>query len=230
MLGVIGFTAAAIVITSFVWSASRAYIGVDTFRFSFFKLAFGLLAAAMLVWAVVVLRNDTLVTKELMLAADALLLAATICMVVVATGPLPIYLYTLFGVASALLLGYRAYMETSAAYVQDGLLYFNLEGASRFVVVGIFALIWLPAAMFFASKIARSDPLLRRRQLTLQLYFVALVAVFGVFAKARRPEAIIWLFVMIVALFLVMASFNLALVGAHKKVQRRAQRATHRSK
>lgn len=234
MLGVIGFGLAAIVIFTFAWTSLRVYTSVSPYRRQAFAVAFCLLAAAMALWALAVAANDPLVTARMMLAADSLVIAGTAAMIMVVIGRTSLAAIALIGLIGALLLSYRVYVEPSTAYVQQGLLFFNLEGNSRLVVVGIFALVWLPIAMYFAGQAAR-DPLLAKRRLSFQLYFVALVAVFGIFVKARRPAAIIGLFVIIIVLFLAAILFNLALQAAQRKVSgprhaTKPARSSHRAK
>ncbi|MCA9325759.1 hypothetical protein KDA23_06925 [Candidatus Saccharibacteria bacterium] len=211
MLGAIGFIVAAIAILGFVWSCQKAYVQVDPFRLWAFCFAFTLMAVSMLLWAMITIVADPVVTQNFMLATDVLLLLGTAAMIMVATGRPTMLQATLLAGVVALTVSYRAYLQPPTAYVQDGLLFFNLLGASRLVIVGIFAFIWLPVAMYFASQIAQSNPIMRTRTWTFQIYFVALAAVFGMFAKAQRSAAIIALFIIMIALFGLLALFNVTL-------------------
>lgn len=217
MLGAIGFSVAAVAITAFAVSCQKTYHHVDRFRLGAFVSAFCLLAAAMVLWAIIAANNDPSMTAQLMVAADVLVLVASAAMVLVAVGRLVPLIIIPLGLIVALAVSYRVFNEPSTAYVQNGLLFFDLQDTMRLFVVGIFAFVWLPVAMYFAALVAH-DPLLAKQRLTFQLYFVALVAVFGVFAKARREGAIIGLFAVMTALFIIMTVFNVVLARAHARL------------
>ncbi len=213
MIGVLGFLLAAVVIAAFVWSSQRTYTMVDPFRLKAFNIAFALLALAMAVWGLVVALDDATMTRNLMLMSDVLLLVSTACMVIVVVRKFStLFLTSLAGVVSGLV-AYRAYSMPSTAYVSDGLLYFNLQGSSRLFIVGLFAFVWLPAAMIIAGQIANIR-ILANRRLVLQAYFILLVALLAMFSKARRSEAIIALFGAIVLVFVILLVFNLSLTKA----------------
>lgn len=210
MIGLIGFIIAAAAITSFVWSNQKVYTTVEPTRLKLFNVAFGLIAIAMLFWATIVAANDAAITQRFMVASDCLIGLGSLCMFLVIFRQFSALVLSLLGGVLAVFVSYRAYVQVPTAYVHNGLLYFNLQGSSRLLIIGLFAIIWLPAMMLVANDVA-NHPAFHGKRLSLQMYFVFLVALLALFAKARRPGAIIGLFAMIVLVFVVLTVLNLTL-------------------
>lgn len=228
MTGIIGFIIGALCIASFSVTAARTYITVPPRKLQLFTSAFGLLAAAMLVWAFTIIFNSPQSTKELILASDTLLVLATGCMILLLFSRTEVWLTALLGLAGSLLIGLRAFAYTPTAFVHNGLLYFNLSSSVRAVIVGSFLLFWLPAVVTVASYTAK-DKSLPGIQNILSISFMALIVVTALFVAAHRSIAIIGLFVIIAALFLAMTVVNVIILKLHKTFgAKHATRATAR--
>jgi hypothetical protein len=228
MTGIVGFIVGALFIASFSITAARAYPTVPVRKLQLFTSAFGLLAIAMLVWALAIIFNNPQSTKELILASDGLLIFATGCMIQLLVGRGEIWLTALLGLVGSLLIGLRAYAYTPAAFVHDGLLYFNLSTSVRAVIIGAFLLFWLPAVIMVASYAAK-DKSLPGIQNILSVSFMALIVVTALFVAARRSYVIISLFAIIAALFSAMTLVNIIILKLHKSFgAKHAARATTR--
>lgn len=182
-----------------------------------FTLAFSLLALCMLVWLTVVVINDARVTKELILASDALLLMGSACMILIFVKHYESYIAPLLALLGSVLLGIRAVSRPPTAYVHDGLLYFNLNTSMKALIVGGFLLFWLPGVMNVASYISQ-DISLRGGQNLVPMLFTFTILSTALFVSARRSWVIIVLFVVITILFGVMAAINVTISKIHREL------------
>lgn len=219
MLGTIGFVTAGVIIALFAYTSNHAY---KTIPFSIrtpFVAAYGLLAAAMFVWALVVASNDIDTVIPLMLVSDILLLLATAANIAILT---PFarrwWMITLLGAVIALLTVLRAYDYQPEAYVLDGLLYFNVSQAFLTILVGTLVATWLPAAAIIATQATAPKVLLPLRK-PLVFYFISLVLITAAFLTAHRPEMIVGLFFLVGLFFALATATN---VGIDKVLQKEA--------
>jgi hypothetical protein len=217
MTGVVGFIVGFLCIASFAVTSSRTYVTVPARKLQLFTSAFGLLAAAMLVWAFTIIVNKPQSTKELILASDSLLILGTGCMIQLLFNHSEVWLSALLGIAGSLLIGLRAFAYPPTAFVHAGLLYFNLSSTIRDLLVGSFLLFWLPAVITVSSYMSK-DKSLPGFQGILSVLFMSLIAVSALFLSARRSYAIISLFALIAALFLVMTVVNVVILKLHKSI------------
>lgn len=213
MTGTIGFLIGAAAIASFAATSFYAYRFADPRKLHLFVTAFGLFAVAMVLWAVAVASGNAIAVTRLLYASDALLLAGTVAMAMLLWGRQNVILNVGLGSLAALLLSLRAFDYTPTGYVHDGLLYFNLTGGVRTVILLSFVLIWLPAMIQMAFSVAR-DPLLFAVRNALTSCFTALVFVTAFFLSAKRAAVIVPLFAFIAALFLIMSILNVLIMRA----------------
>lgn len=216
MLGTLGFTIGAFTIALFAATSYRAYRFVNQRRLTLFCSAFAMLAVAMLLWAMAAASSsDVVILHRLLFASDVLLLTGTAAMVALlfkTTNVLGGILLTMVG---AVALAFRATAYPPTGFVQNGLLYFNLNGGVRFIVLLAFVLGWLPGMVLVASEAAH-DPVLEHVSSSLKASFVSLVLVSSLFLTARRSGVMITLFVLVAALFLVMSFLNWQISSAQR--------------
>jgi hypothetical protein len=215
MTGIAGFILGALFIASFAVTASKAYATVPPRKLQLFSAAFGCLAAAMLLWALTVIVNTPQGIRVLMLASDCLLLLGTGCMVQLLVNRSEVWFTTCLGLIGSLLVGLRAFVYPTTAFVQGGLLYFNLSKSVQAVIIGALLLLWIPAVIVVASYTAK-DKSLPSIQNILTASFLALVVVTALFLSAHRSAAVIGFFAIIAALFLAMTVANVTIMRLHK--------------
>lgn len=213
-LGTIGFISGMLAVGAFAFTSWKAYRVVKPELLKLFVTSFALFAVAMGVWAVAALPSLSADIRPLLFATDVLLLTATACMSFILLGGVRIYSATLFATLAAVLLAHRMSQYPPTGYVADGLLYFNLDGIVRTILVIAFALIWLPA-MYKVANILALDRVLAPLGRVLTLCFILLTLVSATFLGARRPSVIIGLFLMITVLFAAMTVMNALLVKVH---------------
>jgi len=219
MLGFIGFIVAAVAIGAFAVTAYDAYGELDSGRRNAFSAAFYLLSMAMLVWAGVSVGNDVRVTRTLMLASDVIVAVATgyMAYILLADRWQPWFAGP-FAVIGAGLIALRAYVYVPQAFVSDGLLYFNLAPGPQAVIVGLFALVWLPAEVVVARR-ALSPQRLPGLQHGVVAVFLSLVITLAFLLSTQRASGITSSFVAIIVLFLAAVAMNvfIACVGNNTK-------------
>ena len=157
MLGVLGFSFAAMAVSAFAYTVEWAYPGVPAHRRTAFSTAFWLLAMDMLLWALVAAFANHPATPALMLASDALLALATGYMAYVLLADDWHVWYVLpIATLGAIMLGLRATVFMPETYVQSGLLHFNLQPSVRNAILGVLVAVWLPAVLEVARQIGDS--------------------------------------------------------------------------
>jgi hypothetical protein len=219
MIGIIGFLVGAMAIALFAATAYRAYVFADSRKLRLFCTAFGLLAAAMVIWALTVAESDNVMAvTRLLFCSDVLLMAGTVAMASIFTAQFNIVLTVCLSIVGSALLATRAFVYPPTGYIQNGLLYFNLTGSVRLVLLLVFVAIWLPAMVYMSFSVGR-DPLLRGMGTGLTMTFVTLVFATALFLAARRSQVIIALFICIALLFIIVAVINILILYAHRKEQ-----------
>lgn len=226
--GTVGFVLAAAAISGFAYTANQAYIVVKPLQRTLFVLAFGLLALSMLFWALTVTFTNSTNSSQLLFTTDALLLAATACMAVILCGQVSAVIVGGLITISAVVLALRAFVYLPTGFVHDGLLYFNLAGGVRLVILLAFVAVWLPALLTITRQLA-IDKAFNGLQNSLSSCFVGLVLVTGLFLSARQSKVIISLFILVIGLFLAMSCLNLLVIKLHKQLEDAAH-AAHRTK
>lgn len=210
MLGVIGFAAAIIAILVFVASFWRAYPRLDKNTSFPFLTAFLMLASVMALSMIGVLSDNIETLQSFIIVIDVVLIIATGFLLSIL---LPIknpIVMTLLTVLAGMLLVLRIVHEPSTATIEDGILHFNLEGGTRFVLMaGLFG-IWFPASYVVARK-AIATVHLEYLSGIIGLAYVMLVVSAGIFFAARTHGMIIISFSALVVTFLSIAGCNIAL-------------------
>ncbi|MDB5166514.1 MAG: hypothetical protein JWM37_586 [Candidatus Saccharibacteria bacterium] len=209
MIGLIGFILAALSIGAFGASVNGAFPAASPSARYHFSLALYLLAAAMVLWGVTVAVNDPSVTDMLFIATDILMATATLVLIrtVFYGGRLVI---TVLATFVAVLVAYRATTVPTTAFIEDGLLHFNLQDGLRTTLLGTLLLVWLPIMLTLARRFGAVS---RFEWVTpvLTLQYSLLVFATAMFMSARRPWVIVSLFGMMIVLFVVATVFNRSL-------------------
>lgn len=217
MLGFVGFTLAAIVISVFAITFYKSFIGLPLLRRHNFTVAFLLLGLAFLIWGLIPLFDQAQFIAPLIFVGDVLLVWGSALLVMSQFNVPPVWLTTSLALAGALLLGLRAYVYTTDAYVADGLLHFGLEGTARYAVIATLAFIWMPlgARTFQAAASAHRVP--QVNGIIALVYVVALVSA-AVFLGSRQNEAVIASFTVLSVAFLTLAILPPVIIKmAHKQ-------------
>ena len=226
--GTVGFVLAAAAICGFAYTSDKAYVVVKPLQRQLFVLAFGLLAVAMLFWAIAVsFANDTNV-NQLLFVTDTLLLGATACMALILCGEVSAIIVGGLITISGIVLALRAFVYLPTGFVHDGLLYFNLAGGVRFITLLAFVAVWLPALLTITRQLA-IDKAFKGLHNSLSSSFIGLILVTGLFLSARQSKVIISLFILVIGLFLAMLCLNLLVMKLHKQLEDAAH-AAHRTK
>jgi len=215
MPGILGFIVGAVVIGFFAATSIRAYTAVDKAKLQLFSLSFGLLATAMLLWALTIgYQQSTSTITSLLLASDILLITGTVLMALILVGTSSILSIIGLATVGALLASLRALHYPPTGYVKDGLLYFNLTNDVKTVIMLAFGLVWLPAVIVIARQAAR-DGVFKGLERALISCFIALVLLSALFMTARRSAVIISLFIVIAVIFAGMGAINLMIIQFH---------------
>lgn len=209
MLGMIGFLALALVVSIYVYTCYANYMLVPLQEKRLFVSAYGLLGLAALVWATTFFVSEEVVS-QLVFMSDAILIAATGCMLgIIFDITRPRILVPLV-LAGAGILMVRAFVVPPTAYVADGLLIFNLSQMEALVFGLVFLIAWLPATIKFVHLALRSPRLLPFRNVV-SFLFISVVLMTGFFLTARRPIMIIISFASIILLFAILVGTNAVL-------------------
>lgn len=223
MLGMIGFLALALVVSIYVYTCYANYTLVPLREKRLFVSAYGLLGLAALVWATTFLVAEEAVSP-LVFASDAILVAATGCMLgIIFNIARPRILLPLV-LAGAGILTVRAFVVPPTAYVADDLLIFNLSQTEALMFGLVFLIAWLPATIKIVHLALRSPRLLPFRGVV-SFLFISVVLMTGFFLTARRPIMIIISFASIILLFAILVGTNVVLkridkVHGKQRVQR----------
>lgn len=207
MLGAIGFLVAAFSVILFTTTFNRAFPLPNKRTNEAFAYALYSLAAALVLWGAATFFNDKIFTKEAIYAGELLLAAGSVAMLNV-IAPLDALDNMLATLVAGLALVYRQTSVPMTAYVQNGLLHFNLQGGFRSVVLIAFLVIWFPAMFMLARRVCQVFPQLAAIQSSILLYFTSLTFLTALFLSARRDGMIIAQFIGVIVLFLLGAFFN----------------------
>lgn len=219
MLGFIGFSVLAVVVATYAYTSSHHYMTTVPMRFlQPFVMGFTLLAAAAAVWAATFFVSTDLV-QVLVFVSNGLLLAATGCMLGVLFDITRPWLFLILTLLGSGVLAVRAFLLPSAAYIADGLLFFNLSQTVSTVIGLIFLVVWLPAIIKIISMVTRGPELSMYRAPVLFM-FMATVLMTSFFLSAQRPIMIIVTFVSIVLLFTMLLLVNLLFVRIERPVKK----------
>lgn len=209
MLGVIGFISAAIAIALFIFSYRRAYPRVDARTSSPLVIGLSLLMIVMVFCAFIVSQASTgQYLAPMILTIDVIMLIATGFMLSILLPGNSKLLTILLIVFMALVIGYRAYTLPPTAYVLDGILYFNLEGAARTLLMIAILGIWYPALHIAGSRAAQTLSLPGLSTVLALGYFMLAVATAAFFSTTQR-SMIIATFGGLVLTFISIAAINI---------------------
>lgn len=210
MLGAIGFISAFVAIILFVVSFHYAFPRLPRNVSYPFTIAFMMLAGVMALAAVAVLIDKPDILESTIITIDVVLLIATGFLLSVL---LPIkhpIIITLLAVLAGLALATRVFNAPLTAVINDGILYFNLEGGVRMAVMAGLYGIWLPASYVVARRSIEITNLREFHEIIVLAYMMLVVSA-GVFFAARTEGMIIASFGALVVAFISIAGFNVVL-------------------
>lgn len=143
-MAILGFTSLAILIALYAYTSGRLFSSLATKGASLFVAAFYCLSSAVFIWLVAALVGNN--TGLFIFAADILLLIASGLMLAIAVDfKRDPWLIPLVGLFATLFLTARAYVEPSTAYIDNGLLHFDLSPVAALIVGSVLLVCWLPA-------------------------------------------------------------------------------------
>jgi len=221
MLGFIGFLIAAVIISFFAVSFYTSFKDLNLRQRQLFTAAFLLLGLALLTWGVAPLVNMPEVTSPLVFAGDVLLVAGT-CFLVAAQSRIPrVWLTVVLATFAAVVLTARAYYFEPTAFVENGLLHFNLEGAPRYLVVAMLAFVWMPLGARITQLAVRSKGVPQFSGVVALVYVTSLLSA-AMFIGARQQAAIIGTFAVLCFTFLILAIIPL-LITKYTRITRKGK-------
>jgi hypothetical protein len=227
MLGVVAFVISALLIAGYVRSANRLFGSLPVKRLGSFLSAFALLAATCAVWAGAILAGDN--TPSFVFIGDILLLLATAYMLDVAVGfSRSPWAVALLATLAACLLLVRGVMMPSTAYVENGLLHFDLSQAAALTVAIPVLAIWLVggAKLFYdAFWQKRMEQL---RAIHIVFYSMSILTI-CYFLTAVRPLIIILSFLTVMIIFAGLCITNEVTIRSLQKLAKgeRHERTKH---
>lgn len=207
MWGFVGFIVAAIVVGFFAQTFYKTYAQVESRVRKSFTTSFVLLAIAMALWGVAALSGQATVVGNMVLAGDILLVIATGYLFHAVFDLSEPWLAGLLVVPGALLIVLRANMYPTEAYVDGGLLYFNLTGAPRIVLLTVLIAIWLPITLHVMSRAVRSigrDDL----RIIVQASCVSCIMATTIFVAAFQHKVVVASFIFVILAFMGLAASN----------------------
>lgn len=207
MLGFIGFIVLAVIVGLYAQTSSRLYVAVPAVERQSFVAAFGLLATTSLVWSLSFFVVPSAINL-LMTIADFLLLVATGLMVNVSIDLLR-RTWLMIGIVlvGATLLALRTLVFPSTAFVEGGLLHFDLPTQAALGIGLIFMVAWLPACLRIIQHVTHPAVLTRFR-FSFAYLFASVILMTSFFLTAQRPLMIILSFIFINVLFFVLLLMN----------------------
>ena len=208
MLGFVGFFIAAIIISLFAISFYVSFKELLMNQRQSFAGAFLLLGLALFVWGFAPLINNPDVTVALVFAGDALLILGSGLLINAQFKFPKLWLVISLADTCAALLTTRAFVYPPAAFVQDGLLHFNLEGVPRYVVVALLAFVWMLLGTRITQLAVRSRRVPQFGGAIALIYIVSLVCA-ALFISARQNVMIVASFAALAFTFLVLACIPL---------------------
>jgi hypothetical protein len=209
VLGFIGLMIAAIVVSLFARSFYKSFPVLRHHTRSSFTAAFLLLALALFVWAFVPFINKPDVTMYLVFAGDALLLLGT-GYLITAQFKAPSLWMLVVAVAGVAIITLRAFVYKPTAFVQDGILHFNLEGEPRLILLAILAFLWVPLGTRITQLAVRSKGLPQFSGVIAAVFVLSLIAA-ALFISARQTPIIVSSFAVLAFTFLMLAIIPLLL-------------------
>lgn len=229
MLGVIGFVVAAAAIGTFVWSVKAAYSRLDSQTTHLFTTAFSILALVMVVCGLAVMPNLDSDIRPFILAVDVMLLAATACLLGILLDLRSPILLSMLAAIMGLIIAARVFLFPTEAYVEDGILYFNLTGVARTALTAIILGVWLPATIVVARRAARTVAVAGLGNVLASAYFL-LAAITAIFFATARREVIIATFVVLTITFIGLSAINVQVSRLGKLAVRKETKHAKRSK
>lgn len=207
MLGFIGFIFLAVIVGLYVQTSSRLYVTVPVEKRQSFVAAFGLLATTSLVWSLSFFVVPSAINL-LMTIADFLLLVATGFMMNVSIDLLR-RTWLIIGIVlvGATLLALRSLVFPSTAFVEGGILNFDLSTQTALGIGLIFLAVWLPACLRVIRYVTHAAALARFR-FSFAYLFASVILMTSFFLTAQRPLMIILSFISINVLFFVLLLMN----------------------
>ena len=220
MLGFIGFTIAALIVSFFAISFYSSFKNLNVRQRQLFSGAFLLLGLALFTWGFVPLLNSEAWTIPLIFAGDTLLVIGTAFLVAAQTKVPQLWLTVLLAVLATAILTARAYVSTPEAFVQNNILHFNLEGTARYIVIALLAFVWVPFGTRITQLAVRSTGANRFGGAIATIYLTSLICA-ALFISARQEVMIIASFTALAFTFLVLA-FIPPLITRYAKISARA--------
>ncbi len=220
MLGFIGFTIAALIISFFAISFYVSFKNLNIRQKQLFSGAFLLLGLALLTWGFIPLLNTEASVAPLIFAGDALLIIGTCFLIAAQTKAPQLWLTIVLAIGATALLTARAYVTTPEAFVQNDILHFNLEGTARYVVIALLAFVWVPFGTRITQLAVRSTGELRFGGAIATIYLMSLICA-ALFISARQEAMIIATFAALSFTFLIL-SFIPILIKRYTKILAKA--------
>ncbi len=209
MLGVIGFISAFFAILLFVASFRYAYPRLDRSVALSFTSAFMMLASIMAFAAIALLIDNPETLKSTIIAIDIVLLIATgflLNILLPIKNPL---ILTLLAVVAGLAIAARVTSEPTAV-ISEGILYFNIEGSMRLIMMaGLFG-VWFPASYIVARQAVKTVAAEQFHRI-IELAYIMLTISAGIFFAARTQNMILASFGALVVTFVSITGFNVML-------------------
>lgn len=200
-MAILGFTTLAVLIALYAYTSGRLFSSLATKGASSFVAAFYCLSSAVFIWLIAAVVGNN--TGLFVFAADILLLIASGLMLsIVVDFKRDPWLMPLVGLFAALFLTARAYIEPSTAYIDNGLLHFDLSPVAALIVGSVLLVCWLPAGYVtlksVMNTVGNSVFFLYTSTVLMTCFFIA----------STKPATIITSFLGIIFMFLFLIIVN----------------------
>ncbi|HMS93180.1 MAG TPA: hypothetical protein PKD28_02210 [Candidatus Saccharibacteria bacterium] len=215
MVGFIGFLIAAIIIGWFAVSFYRSFNELAFRQRAYFSVAFLMLAAALFVWGIAPLLNNEATTPFIVFVGDVLLLIGSGFLLEAQFKRFSAISIVAMSLIGAIIIGMRAFIYEPAAFVQNGILHFNLEGEPRILILALLAFLWMPLGTRITQLAVQSKGLNQFSGVIAVAFIVSLVCA-AVFIGARQDLMVIASFAALAFSFLIL-SFIPSLINRYSR-------------
>lgn len=208
MLGIIGFTAAALVFGLYAYSLRAVQTKDSKLRMRSFRWAYYLLALACWVWALGIASGLDGVLVASVIFGNVAILAATIALVdAVTNAKYRIKAVTALAAAAVLFVGARLLFLMPEPFIINGILVFNSQPVVSVVLGVLFIGVWLPVNLYVSKRITANQGVLPLQSISAIAFITATLGVI-VFLAAHRPATLVLSFGVLCCAFASLAGVN----------------------
>ena len=222
MLAAWGFIITSVVLALFAWTFSAASRKVKV-HLPLFVYTYYLLAVAFLMWGIAAWNGNAKFLQFTIFFGDVVLLAGTACLLATILSRNTLKeIAPSVAVISAAGLAIRAVYLPPIAYIQNGIIVFNIQRPVLWVITVVIACLWLPAHLLIMKSFMQRAKLASLVGPVVGIYAVICLSVLG-FLSAHQRGVIIGAFTVMAVCFFGLLMLNNYIINQYKPGKKHAE-------